>query len=286
MKLPLRTLCALVAPLLLTACFFTPGKFASDMTVAKDGQFTFAYKGEILFLTPDEMKRAAEGDKPEPVILDAPSALDEPEHACWDDKGESHKCTAAELKQMQAEEARQKADREERDKKEQARFMQMFGMNPEDPASMQRFATNLTKHAGWKSAVYKGHGVFEVDYRITSTLDRDFVWPVYPDTSMAFPMVVVRKRADGSVQISAPAFANSAGGPAMLGLFAGMDGKASDMPKGLSRTEGTFTITTDAEILTNNMADAPTKQGDKRVLSWQVAPGVNRPAPETLLQVK
>lgn len=275
-----KWLLLLVMPLVLTGCFFSPGKFVSDMTVYHDGRFTFAYQGEILFMSPDQMKRHAGGGKGEDEQKFVPQ--------CWDDaQNKARPCTAAEDKEQRAQEARNRKDREAREKKEQERFAEAFGFNPDDAASMQRFAANLTKHAGWKSAVYKGDGVFMVDYQVSGALDRDFVWPVYPDTSTAFPMVVVRKRADGSVQISAPAFVNGNEGKGMLGMMAGLESGNADKPAtSMGRTEGVFTIRTDAEILTNNTIDAPAREGGMRVLRWQVAKGINRPAPETLLQVR
>ena len=36
------------APLLLTGCLWGPGKFASDLTLKKDGSFILDYKGEVV----------------------------------------------------------------------------------------------------------------------------------------------------------------------------------------------------------------------------------------------
>ena len=40
------------APLLLTGCLWGPGKFASDLTLRKDGSFILDYKGEIVLQLP------------------------------------------------------------------------------------------------------------------------------------------------------------------------------------------------------------------------------------------
>ena len=42
------------APLLLTGCLWGPGKFASDLTLKKDGSFVLDYKGEIVLQTPPD----------------------------------------------------------------------------------------------------------------------------------------------------------------------------------------------------------------------------------------
>lgn len=60
-----------VLGLLLAACMLIPGKFASSLDLRKDGRFSFAYKGEIHFISPsrfDDAKQAEDAkpaDKPE-----------------------------------------------------------------------------------------------------------------------------------------------------------------------------------------------------------------------------
>ena len=49
-----RHLLALAAPLLLTGCLWGPGKFASDLTIKKDGTFTLDYRGEIVIQLPPD----------------------------------------------------------------------------------------------------------------------------------------------------------------------------------------------------------------------------------------
>ena len=46
-----KRLFALAAPLLLTGCLWGPGKFASDLTLKKDGSFVLNYRGEIVMQT-------------------------------------------------------------------------------------------------------------------------------------------------------------------------------------------------------------------------------------------
>ena len=40
--------------LLLSGCFLVPGEFVSNLDIRKDGSFTFAYKGQIVFALPDD----------------------------------------------------------------------------------------------------------------------------------------------------------------------------------------------------------------------------------------
>src|SRR5437764_12903262 len=48
-----KHLFALAAPLLLAGCLWTPGKFASDLTLRKDGTFALDYRGQIILVTAD-----------------------------------------------------------------------------------------------------------------------------------------------------------------------------------------------------------------------------------------
>ncbi len=67
-----------VLGLLLAACMLVPGKFASSLDLGKDGRFSFAYKGEIHFVSPSQLDEKKEGgeDKPDakPAGKDAEAA--------------------------------------------------------------------------------------------------------------------------------------------------------------------------------------------------------------------
>lgn len=286
-----RFVLALLAPLLLASCFFAPGKFVSDMRVDADGDFSFAYKGEIVFMTdPDKMGGGPGFTGSEVDVFDA--------EKCWGavprkdgmvvplPSGEAAKerdCTAAEL----AERKKQREESAERQKQEAKRFAQLIGFDPSDEASMREFTAQLEKQAGWRSVRHKGGGVFEVDYRVEGKLDRDLVFPVFPKVSAIFPMLVARVRTDGAVQVSAPAFAGAASNGLTGGSLIGMMGIGSirqGAKSPLPAPDGTFTITTDAEVLTNNTEDGHRGgAGGARVLSWRVT-GASRTAPEALLR--
>src|SRR4051812_26031640 len=49
-----KSLFAIAAPLLLTGCLWGPGKFASDLTVRKDGSFVLDYRGELVLQLPPD----------------------------------------------------------------------------------------------------------------------------------------------------------------------------------------------------------------------------------------
>lgn len=303
-----RIMAALVMPFLLASCLYSPGKFTSAMDVKADGSFTFVYKGEIVFLSLFQMMNEGKssGFDDGKCWGPLPDAADDASHGMVERSADTGKieavdpdvvvpdvvvpsaewkerdCTRKEL----ADRAEQKVQREARDKEEAQKFEQLLGFNPKDQKSMQAFAAQMTKLAGWKSVVYRGNGIFDVDYQMAGKLDRDFVFPLFPDATYVYPMVLARKRADGSVQITAPAFGNTASNPmASMALF----GAASEMRK--ARTEnytaadGIFTITTDAPIVTNNTDDGPVSAGAVQKLVWPVSVKSTK-MPETLLRLK
>ncbi len=52
--------------ILLAACMLIPGKFASSLDLRKDGKFSFAYKGEIHFVSPSQLDEKKEGSEAKP----------------------------------------------------------------------------------------------------------------------------------------------------------------------------------------------------------------------------
>jgi len=49
-----KRLIAVTAPLLLTGCLWGPGKFTSDLTLRKDGNFVLDYRGELVLQIPED----------------------------------------------------------------------------------------------------------------------------------------------------------------------------------------------------------------------------------------
>lgn len=217
-------------------------------------------------------------DAPLTDDMNATEAAQEPAEEV-DDMLRERPCTAEES----AEYAANQAESSERKKQERAQAAQMLGFDPEDEATMRAFAAQIGKQAGWKSVSYRGKGIFDVDYAVSGALDRDFVFPIFPKSNMIYPMLVARKRADGAVQVSAPAFAGPAasGMGAMMGMGIGQMNPAATT--GAPLPDGTFTIRTDAEILTNNTEDGPAAAGARRTLTWRISPQTTA-APEALLK--
>lgn len=288
---PIRIALALAASLLLAACLFIPGKFASTMDIRKDGSFSFAYKGEIRVIDPSQMERDASstagikcyGPVPGRKSQEKAEVLaTEPDAASADDGWKERECTAAE----RAEREKARKDSAARRAKEQAQMASLFGIAIGDDATMRSYAERLSKQAGWKTVTYRGDGVFDVDYAISGRLDHDFVWPIYADGQGLFPFVVVRVRKDGGVLVQAPGYA--AAGPwgtlARLGALGntGSGPSEKDFDK-LPRTEGSFVVTTDGVIATNNTEEGASENAGLRTLRWTIG-GIDAKPPEALIR--
>jgi hypothetical protein len=255
------------APLLLTGCLWGPGKFASDLTLRKDGNFVLDYRGEIVLQTPPESEAA----KPWSDDMAACSKAG--------DDGEMQQvpCTKEQI-------AKQKEGYEEgaaNKRKEAEEMAKVFGLPGFDDESNRAFAAKLGKYAGYRSVQYRGKGVFDVDYHFEGRATQDFMFPALPDNDFLIPFVAIRRRTDGSVLVTAPAFTGGAG---PLGARAG-SAAASSMKGGpVSKAQGRFTIITDGEILTNNSEDGPTAHPTGRQVHWDVT-ATSQKIPEALIRL-
>ena len=251
------------APMLLGSCFWGPGKFTSDLVLKKDGTFALDYRGEIVIQLPPDAN-----DKAEPWS-------DNLAH-CSGSDGKERPCTKAEITQQKADFANRVAAK----RKESEEMAKAFGVPGLDEESNRAFAAKLMKYDGWRSVTYRGKGVFEVDYHLVGSTKQDFIFPALPDNNLIIPFVALRRRADGSVLVTAPAFTGGAGpmGAAAAG--------AGDMGKGgpVSRAQGRFTVMTDGEILTNNSEDGPQPSQLGREVHWDVGPASAK-VPETLIRL-
>jgi hypothetical protein len=241
-----RTLGALAGLLALSACLVTPGTFESSLDVRADRSFSFAYKGEIL--ASDMGKEALTGAA-------ASSGDDAPE-------GEAENSPT--LMQIAAKEED---------------FSDAVDDAKGDDAQMQAIAAALAKEKGFRSARYMGNHKFEIDYAITGGLDHAFLFPFNIDAQIILPFVAVEMRGDDRVRVKAPGFANGfdkSQGPA------GMGGAGDEAAKALN---GTFTLTTDAEIVSQNQEDgAQTVPQGKRIV-WTITP-LTSDAPAATLRVR
>jgi len=278
------------APLLLTGCLWGPGKFASDLTLKKDGSFVLDYKGEIVLQTPPDAETKVEPWKSEFLRCHKDGSTDvlnsvqgstqvKEEPPPGDDS--VRPCTAAELAKAKADYEEQSAERVKSKREEAAQMAKMFGLPGFDEESAQAFATKLSKYAGYRSVTYRGKGVYDVDYHFEGKATQDFIFPALPDNDLIIPFIAIRRRSDGSVFVTAPAFTGGAG---PLGARAGA-AAASQMKDGpVSRAEGRFTIITNGEILTNNSEDGPAAHAIGKQVHWDVGSASTK-IPEALIRL-
>lgn len=252
-----RTLAGLAVAalsLLVAACIFAPGKFASQLDVRKDRSFSFHYAGEIL-MVPLMKNEKEETFTPEP---------------CHDDNYDEHPCTDAEI----AEQKKIWQEQKEIKKKTDAQTAQvmMGGIDPNNPEAGKELADKLRRQAGWNKVEYLGDGKFDVDFSISGKLDRDFTFPTMEGFPITNAFVQVSPRQDGTIRIDAPAFGPPSGGQAMAGMMSSIaDDKDADKgPSALA--DGIFSIVTDAQILANNTDEGPKAGTGGQSLSWKVNP--------------
>lgn len=209
-------LVALAAPLLLTGCLLTPGKFTSTLDVRADRSFTFTYVGEVIAPEPDTPGSAE--DKPT-----------DPE---------------AERKRMQT------------------------------------LADALVKEYGFRSVRPLGDDRLAIDYSVSGRLTHGFVFPFNPDAEVLVPFLMIELRGKDGVRVKAPAFAkNSQPTISAPGMGAPPGGGTNE------RIDGTFTLTTDATIVSQNQEEGATRAPDGRSqIVWRITP-LTQDAPVAVLRV-
>lgn len=273
-----KILSALAAPLLLAGCFLTPGAFDSSLDLRRNGDFTFAYKGEVVFTIPDDMM----GGKPTTWSDD--QAVCEATDSSDGNSMDAGKCTAAQIaEQKKAWETEQKTKAAKK-AEESKQFASLFGYAPGDDAANQRLAAQLAKYDGFRAVTYAGNGVFNVDYAKSGRMTHDFVFPVMMQGNIMFPFVLARPQADGAVRVSAPAFVgNGALGALARMKDSGLGGDLAKLPA--NRTKGRFVVTTDGEVLTNNTEDGPAAGPRGKTMTWNVDQR-SAAVPEALIKLR
>ena len=284
-----------VLSVMLAGCLMLPGRFDSALDWRRDGTFHFRYTGEVVFLP---LTQAAKSH-----AMPAASSTDQAaeqtevfaEENCSDaHSGEPRACTAAEIAaQRRAWQARKthapkRSDAKPSEEAQAGAMMAMLGgIDPGDPRAGPAFADALRRQAGWRKVVSKGNGVFEVEYDIAGRMDHDFTFPTVEHVPMIMPFVAVTRHADGSVRVEAPGFAPGFGNIGALGGGLPMGGGAVNPMdgalKGLPKTDGVFTVTTDGVIATNNTEEGPTASAGSQRLTWKVGIG-HAAAPAALIR--
>lgn len=151
----------------------------------------------------------------------------------------------------------------------------------------------LRNQAGWKSVIYKGDGVYAVDFQISGVLSHDFSFPTIEKLRASPPFLVTNLRTDRTVRISSPLLdqpgsaAGNALGLGTLGAILTAEAEAPTKDPGTDpetaadpgnvaplfpEHDGTFTLTTDAEVLTNNTDDRPQADSSGKRLVWKIDP--------------
>lgn len=301
-----RLSAVLAASLALSGCFLVPGKFGADVDIRKAGDFTVAYKGEIIFQMPDDMMGIKSKPKPWDDVFatcfasgratadeyataemheSAIKGAEEGSSDGQDDNTRQVACTAKQVAEQRKAYEAEKAAAAAKKAEEADKAAQLFGFSGTGDEANQKFAAALMKYDGWKNVTYKGNGTFDVDYQYFGKLTHDYVFPIFPKSDMIFPFIMVRKRADGSVMVTAPSLIGGgmkamAGRAKMLGDLSA----SKDMPES-PRTQGLFTVTTDGEILSNNSEDGPSADPKGKKVIWDVNPMTDR-LPEVLIKIK
>ena len=141
---------------------------------------------------------------------------------------------------------------------------------------LREVAEALGREAGYRSVEYLGQRRFRVDYATGGRLDRNFIYPFNSDAAAIIPWVAIELRKDGTARMKAPGF-----GEEETMSAPGMPGPLGE---GGSEKSGTFTLTTDAELVMHNEESGaqPGQSGGKKVV-WRVTP-TTKAAPTAVLR--
>jgi hypothetical protein len=320
----LKSACVGIAAFSLASCYYVPDEFSSTLDIAKDGQFSFTYKGKIRVINasdvkPEELLEDEEDEYCDDVALDkadgsaieAASAAMEAAANKEKDKGGAskmaddkasdkddipagmHKCTAAELKVKKEAADKTRAAKLEREKVEAEAFMVMMGIDKDDDDAMRELARRIAKQHGYKSVVYEGKGVYAVDYAVKGPLNRDFVFPLFQEQrEMLTPFVVVRRQKGNSIAVTAPGYI--AGGlknrfenPALLaGAGSFSDEYQSEAQKALAeKPTGRFTLTTQGQVKGQNSGGKIKVGKGTRTIAWDIKPAA-KDTPNAVIKLR
>ncbi len=318
------TMTAALGAVLLTGCFMIPGKFDATLDLRSDGDFTYTYKGEIRFLGLTQLAEMADGPSYDPewnpenevcwgvepkttedadevataaeAVRETSAEVDTPKAVEVSPSNGDRPCTQEELEERRKNFEDGQQRRKERKEREARQMQAMFGgIDPTDPEAGAKIAARLERQHGWNSVEYKGDGLFDVDFAITSRITHDFSFPMLEGMATAQPFLYAYRRDAGTVRVEAPGFARGAGErgatPAspywylMTGTL-GNGGNSRDerFAEMFTSISGTFSITTDGEILANNTDEGYRDTANGRELVW-VIDSIDDEAPTALIRL-
>lgn len=249
---------ALIAPLVLVGCAFSPGKFTSSLTLLADRSFTFSYQGEVIAVDIAGEMAKGMGD----AFKDSGKDDDKKETSTtallhdtsWQDEDAAGNATAPSDDDKDSTED----DSAEDKAKKEAKF--------------KAIGEALTKEAGYRSVTYKGDGVFLIDYQISGKLTHNFLWPYNLDAEVIFPFVVIELRGREQVRVKAPAFGDN-------------DSPGKGKTEGTkAKLDGTFTLITDGELVSQNNEDGAKTAGGRKTVRWKATP-LSKDAPMAVVKV-
>jgi hypothetical protein len=257
------------ASLLLSACIVSPGTFSSTLDLRRNGTFTYTYEGQIYLMALSQLaEMAQDAERAGDAFIEQP---------CYDDDTfEERSCSAEEIEEQRAAWEENAQSRSAAAEREAAAMRAMLGgIDPADPEAAEELAERLRRQEGWQAVEYRGDGLFEVRFALTSRVGHDFAFPTFERFPMSNSFVVANLRQGRTVRIDAPGFAAQGGGNPFQGMMtgmAGMFGAVSEETGGVAMPEmaGTFRIVTDGRILANNTDNGPAETATGQVLEWSI----------------
>lgn len=156
------------------------------------------------------------------------------------------------------------------------------GSTTPDPAKrrqqIETLIAALSKEYGYRSITYAGDDRLIVDYRVSGRLTHGLVFPFNPDAEVLLPFLLIELRGKDSVRVKAPGFAAD-GQPGISAPGMGSaPGKVND------RLDGTFTLTTDGEIVSQNQENGAQTATNGREIIWRATPQT-KDAPLAVIRV-
>ena len=253
---------AACSAIMLTGCLLTPGKFASELRLMRDGTFAFSYVGQIQMV---DLAKLDDMDKSDSTFA----------AECYDDEFEERDCTEEEVTEQRKTWDDGAEARAEAKAIKNAQMRAIFGgIDPSDPKAAQEIAVRLERQRGWDKVTYLGNGLFDVQFRISGPLSHDFAFPTMEGLPVANSFVTAYLRDNGQVRVDAPGFvALSASNPLqsmMLGEADLSKTRDGDKPIGDNALEGRFAIVTDGSLLANNTDQGAVTVPQGQRLEWTI----------------